>query len=1392
MQQTDLRQRPYLNKNLFSGHYLDERIQNREEWQCDEDAQEVMSELQSLYEIEGDLLEGYDEDPLIDNWIDEVLDILGFGTQTEVTLPDGDGHVDELLFEDPNARRDAARLYLDTDKTRDLFEGGISLVEAKQLGTDFSKRFSDERQYRNASDQVIFYLEKTPANLQWGVLTDGRKWRLYYLQSLGGTQTYYEVDLLELLEEGDIEKFKYFYTFFRPAAFRESRGGTFLDSVREESEVAAQELGEDLQNNVFTALRILGRGFVETNNLDIEPDNSEELETLKEQSLVLLYRLMFVLYAESRGLIQPEDVGAADEYNENFSLNSLRLDIHDNIGETGTDFAEKFSEHSTTMWSRIDDLFQLIDQGQESMGIPPYNGGLFDPSEHKFLSDHEVADKYLSEVIYWLTTVENEDGRFVLADYSDLDTRHLGSVYEGLLEHQFRIAPERYAAVEEDSTQVWKPATEVTDYEVVETVPKDGLYVANDDGERKASGAYYTPDHVVKYIVSERIDPLIEGIRTDLIDQGFERGTNEYLGPFLSQVKNLKILDPAMGSGHFLTSATNYLTDRVMDEVRETDEEMALSFNESHVRREIAKECIYGVDVNEMAVELAKLSMWLETLAADRPLAFLDHRLKTGDSILGSDITEVLSNGENGGEGQLTLFEAFARVREQTLDYVMDRMQELLEIDNETLEDIKSMEDIYNNIRSDPLYQRLFELCNVHTAEGLGVNIPDGSYERMAGAIENDEEWNNIQTEDWFLSAQQLAREHEFFHWELEFPEVFFNVDGELRENPGFDAGIGNPPYGDILPDAQKQYCRNVGRGFDSERADIFTAFVSRANEVVKQDRYLGYILPNTFLRGEQYSSFRQTNSEEFKVESIVDFNETYVFDVEFYTAIGLFQKSESPDSYTASYINGEDHEQDGVPVKFEIEPGTDNTWIPENPIASKIRHAENTRELNDEICTCHDAGIDYKVSGQGWQDRGEGTSVSDLILYEGEKEHEDDIQYIGGSEITPFDISPEKKWLRHDYESFIEGDITIQVYPDYNEVEEKIVTRQTAHRQDSIIAAVDTTQLYTAKSVHTSILRDENYDARYIASILNSRVIDYVYDAASGEQGQTFGQVRLHELRGLPIPEIDFEGESFSEEQYKSLEQQYEQSIQSNRADITVPDCDNSVVIHSFLSYLANSLQELKEAYKDVNTDIEDYLGSYSEGPKLGELEGCQTVEGVKEKPMTSTTNDYKKLKISSVEIVDADDDLILHTTLRYKPENPEEHETDSNNYISTESLPTIKFTDLTPLQKQLIREFVPHVVDVKDKSSGYYSEAKKTITPIDRIKDIALPQPDEVADRLQDYQNNKNQALELERKILLTDEYMNQLIYRLYDLTYEDIKEIEEEVLVDLRNKIIKGETT
>ncbi|WP_207590492.1 Eco57I restriction-modification methylase domain-containing protein [Halomontanus rarus] len=1415
MSQATLSDRSYVNSNLFSGYYLDERIQDREEWDCDKVAQEAMDELQSLYDLESGLVDGYSEDSLIDNWIDEVLDILDFGTNVETTLPDGSGYVDALLFEDTAARRDAAEVYLRTEDTTDLFERGIGLVEAKQWDADFTTRFSEQRPYRNASHQIKHYLERTPESIQWGVLTNGRKWRLYGTKDYE-TQTYYEIDLPELLKRGDLEAFKYFYVFFRPEAFQERGETTFLDSVWSESETVAQELGEDLQDNIFTALRVLGRGFAETNELEIEPDDNEGLETLKQQSLVLLYRLMFVLYAESRGLIHPEGGDAVTEYEENFSLDELRLEIHEEIGEVDDGF-DAYSEYSTTMWSRLEDLFRLIDEGEESLGIPPYNGGLFNREKHAFLTDHEVSNRYLAEVIYRISTTENDAGRYVLADYADLDTRHLGSVYEGLLEHQFRIAPTEYAAVAEDGGQVWKPATEVSVADAVETVDEGGLYVVNDEGERKATGAYYTPDYVVTYIVEETVGPLVNEIKADLEDQGFEPGTHEYLGAFYRRVTDLKILDPAMGSGHFLTRATEYLAQQVMKEVREIEE--ATAFDEQRVRRDVAKECIYGVDLNGMAVELAKLSMWLETLAADQPLAFLDHHLKTGNSLVGSDVTAVLSSDTEENGGQLTLQQALARVRQDTLEHVMERMQELLEIDNESLEDVKSMEEIYDDVRSDPFYQRLFELTNVHTAERFDLDVPEGAYERMARAIDDEDEWAKVREEDWFQTAQAMSSDEVFFHWELEYPEVFFDEDGEKREDAGFDAVIGNPPY--VRQEQitkQKPFFNRSYKSYHSA-ADLYVYFFEKATNVSNNRGSVGYITSNKFMRANYGENIRKYLTENTILKEIIDFGELPVFDdASTFPAIVVMNNElvEKQPVYVTKVKDLEFNDLNEI-VEEKSYQVTENglqesgwslasTAITE--IQSKIDESSITLNeyIEDDIYWGVKTGlneafvIDRKTKDElvaadsASEDLIKPLVVGDDIRQYRIRERDRYLIVIPSgwtSQESGYSTEEEAwQWFHQSYTSLSEhlskfeekardrydqGEFWWELRPcDYYDVfeEPKIIYPEIAMEPRFTI---DYKEYYPNNKCFVIPQND-----LYLLAILNSELmfestklrVSVLGDAESGGRLE----LRTVHIKELPIKPPEY----IDQQQVKNVVSMISESdVNVNWKANKITTENKEDAIRSLLGSLSEKQMESHDSHMGLNLSLLDHFGSYSNGPTLADIGLAQPPKGAVDSPLTDTAEDRENLRISTCKVVrKSSTSLEIQLTGRYKPENEDEYETDQWGYTETESLPALRISDLTETEADLIEAFVPVAVDEAGGFANFRETATKTNSLVDRLRKLTLPAVDDVQDGLESYLETKARAEELEEKIERTDELIDEIVYELYGLTDEEIEIVKEAV--------------
>jgi len=1336
MSQATLGSPPYRNSNLFSGYYLDERIADLDGWDCDDDAREALDDLQTLWDLEGSLVDSYKEDELLDEWIDEVLDVLGFGSKSEATLPDGGGYNDRLLFSSPAQRRDAAERVAEGEADAD-YKLASAVLEAKQWDADFSERFSEQRSYRDASHQIKYYLEHTPETLDWGILTDGKKWRLYGTKDYA-TEIYYEVDLPELLSTDSLEQFKYFYAFFRPEAFREVGGTSFLDTVWNESETAAQELGEDLQDNVFTALRVLGEGFVHQNDLDIDPDDEAARGELKEQSLVLLYRLMFVLYAESRGLISPDDEGARAEYEEDFSLDQLRAEIHEALQEGDT--YDDYSGYSTKMWSQLRDLFELVDEGNDELDIPPYNGGLFDDDEHEFLAEHEVADRHIAEVIHRLGTTVDDDGEYVLADYADLDTRHLGSIYEGLLEHEFRIAGEQYAAVSEDGGQVWQPATEVSVADAVETVEPGELYVVNDDGERKATGAYYTPDYVVSYIVEETIDPLLDDIKAGLEADGLEPSEPEYFRRFWQSVLDLKILDPAMGSAHFLTSATGYLTERVMEVVREQEIQ---GYDEQELRREIAKECIYGVDVNGMAVELGKLSMWLETLAADQPLAFLDHHLKAGNSLVGSDITEVLSDDVDDEGGQLTLMQVAARARKDTLEHVMELMQELLAIDNETLDDIKSMEELYDEIRDDPLYQRLFEIANVHTAEEFGLDVPEGVYEEMAGAIEDGEEWAEIRGEDWFTSAQSMADDEDFFHWELEYPEVFFGEDGEKKPDAGFDAVVGNPPWVDIKglenPDVLFEF---FSTSFN--RVNIYAAFIEQSSSLLRDESMFGFITPNSYFTQSSYQPLRELVLANFELRSLVRLPDGVFEGVTMETAITIAERNSQPnhDAVEATVFPRKSTASQIPADESDTYTTETATWEESENKIFDIFTTDEEQDVINRVETIGNTIEDYFESCLGLTpyDKHEGHTTEQIenrAFHAESKKSEEYHKITTGEGINRYQLRWEGgEWIR--YGEWLGADREKRFF-----TQPRCVVRQIVSTDGyGIHAAYSEDSLFHTQVGFVLLPQSGEKDmAKSLTAVLNSKLLTFYHRKRFlDETKDTFQKILIQDAVEFPLPS-DFVEESL------------------------VDAVDRMI--------------DLVARREQLNLSLLDHLGSYSNGQTLADIGLTQPPEGSADSILQETTEEKPNLRVGEASVErESPNTVEIRLTARYKPDDDDAHETDQWGYTETEPLPALRITDLTETEADLVEAFVPVAVDEAGGFADFRETATKTNSLVDRLRKLTLPAVDDVREGLASYTETVERAEELEAKIERTDDRIDDIVYELYGLTDEEIEIVEESV--------------
>ncbi len=803
--------------SLFARDFLTESISQLSDWQAVDDA--------TLDEFEGALRSIFDRFPTDqtpnesqteDDLIWPVLGALGWAAslrQQNLSSRGRDDVPDGLLFAD-EATKDRANRYRQEWKR---YEYGLAVVESKRWQRPLDRRSERQGEEIAPSTQMLRYLRRvddlTDGALRWGVLTNGAKWRLYYAGARSVSEQFFELDLaatlnlpghnagLFALSEDDRRHcLKLFALFFRRAAFLPDPdtvdSHTLHQRVLDEGRVYEERVAADLSELVFKQV------FPKLAQAIAEAAPDAPLPEVRDAALILLYRLLFILYAEDRDLLPVRD-NRYDDY-------GLRDKVRGDIGRRKNQ-GDTFSASAARYWSIIDDLCRAIDQGDASIGLPPYNGGLFDQQHTPLLAAVRLGDAVMADVIDALSFEATDQGRRYI-NYRDLSVQQLGSIYERLLE-----------------------------YEVV----RDGnaISVRPNVFARKGSGSYYTPDDLVEVILKETVGPLVESCTEAFAKKAKSaRRSRREPSAWLADLKRLdpaerllelKICDPAMGSGHFLVSLVDYLADSVIAALAEAQATVegyvsplteridairttilnnagergwtidAEQLDDRHIiRRMVLKRCVYGVDKNPMAVELAKVSLWLHTFTVGAPLSFLDHHLRCGNSLFGCWARQGIEKMSAGGHGlfihepvnraadaanamqvveHLTDAEiaeahqsaqTFAQVEAMTapLDAFLSLLHALDWLDIRDSDDTAALHAFFEGRLGDPL-DIAQGRCAVSTA------TPDG--ERFAGLLER---------------ARGLMAEERFLNWQAAFPGVWTNLKN-VEPDGGFDAVIGNPPW---------------------------------------------------------------------------------------------------------------------------------------------------------------------------------------------------------------------------------------------------------------------------------------------------------------------------------------------------------------------------------------------------------------------------------------------------------------------------------------------------------------------------------------------------------------------------------------------------------------------
>ncbi|MBI3757367.1 MAG: Eco57I restriction-modification methylase domain-containing protein [Deltaproteobacteria bacterium] len=553
-------------------------------------------------------------------------------------------------------------------------------------------------------------------------------------------------------------------------------------------------------------------------------------------------------------------------------------------------------------------------------------------------------------------------------------------------------------------------------------VKKSQVYLENDKRERKATGSYYTPDYIVQYIVEHSVGPVLqeefEAMRPKLREaqqrrraffQKQEALRKQHLKPepeskadfigqeLVDEIFNIKVLDPAMGSGHFLVEAVDYITDKALDflnafpwnpvvaylaRMRETIlremDEQGVTIDAKRLtdvnllKRHVLKRCIYGVDLNPMAVELAKVSLWLDCFTLGAPLSFLDHHLRCGNSLIGVTVDEVNQASQT---GQLTLLSGnrFAGMKQAVAGMI-----HIGELSDVTAAQVQESRLEYR--RASDALKPAKRLLDVYTSQWFG-NTP-----KMLGHGKKRQEYNyafeflrDVASEHWAEKPERTklpkeweevasttlhaANEKQFFHWELEFPEVFYGPRPgttqaiERLEGAGFDAVIGNPPY--VRMELIKPFKPFLKRLYQchAERADLFIYFYERAVALLREGGLSAFIASSTWTKTDAGTGLREFLKLCTTIRSYIDFGDLPIFpEATTYPCVMVFRRNPAPTTHTIASLLVNDLAETDLVTSLR----TRATLVPQAQLEPNGWRFEDLRlaRLREKIC---DAGVSLK-----------------------------------------------------------------------------------------------------------------------------------------------------------------------------------------------------------------------------------------------------------------------------------------------------------------------------------------------------------------------------------------------------------------------------------------------
>ena len=660
------------------------------------------------------------------------------------------------------------------------------------------------------------------ADARWGICCNGLALRIVDAHRTW-TRAFLEFDLM-LLDDEEASRAVLWNTLHRDAMERQP---SFLEVAASSSARHGVQVCNALGKGVLEAIALIFGALA--------PRSAAEPRTLFEHSLTVLYRVLFLLFAEARGLVPMWH----PIYRERYTIDAIVATLMAGRRYRG-------------IWDAILAISRLAHGGCRAgeLRVTAFNGRLFSPA-HSFQFDRQkIDDETMSKAVLAVgATPTATDGRRRIS-YGDLDVEQLGAVYERVLEY--------------------------------EPVRAGTIALTPERDTRQSTGTFYTPRTVTAVLVRSTLEPLVRNRTGD-------------------EILQLRLVDPAMGSGAFLVAACRYLAaqaeEKFVQEGRWHPGDITAA-ERAALRREIAQRCLFGVDVNPMAVQLARLSLWLATLASDKPLTFLDHHLVAGDSLIGASVEDVRRQptrapGRQRRPTSLPLF-AGADPTAALENAVRTRLQLTDQPDDSpavVAEKTKTLAALHAPQSPLGCWSRMLDLWCAGWFWDSGPLPSTAVFGELCNRLLHRRVTLPDRLIDRFLDrSATLAAYHRFFHWSLAFPEVFCDERGDPLQAPGFDAVIGNPPWDMLRGDSGEadvradrkvharrfaDFVREAGVYSVENRAHLnrYQLFVERALQLTRRGGRIGLVLPSGIVTDSGAAPLRRHLFDHADVDSVTGLN---------------------------------------------------------------------------------------------------------------------------------------------------------------------------------------------------------------------------------------------------------------------------------------------------------------------------------------------------------------------------------------------------------------------------------------------------------------------------------------------------------------------------------------